>query len=200
MLTRTLAVPAVTVRRPVCGQRARGAGSVSQVAVELVEKIFGDLRGRAVLLVGAGNNGWLRTGCTAGWACMVSSAYGQPIMPFLQGSMNDWAIDRDAAMVQTRYNYTPHVAWVPERVFLDPSAYPNNGVIDWMLAPLGLKGPGLSLAAVVFSLAYLWLPYMVLPVEAALSCERSWVTMSVIEPTAEYITCTLPSASVAASI
>ena len=44
----------------------------------------------------------------------------------------------------------------------------NNGVIDWMLAPLGLKGPGLSLAAVVFSLAYLWLPYMVLPVYAGL--------------------------------
>ena len=35
-------------------------------------------------------------------------------------------------------------------------------------APLGLKGPGLSLAAVVFSLAYLWLPYMVLPVYAGL--------------------------------
>ena len=38
---------------------ARGAGSVSQVAVELVEKIFGNLRGRAVLLVGAGKMGAL---------------------------------------------------------------------------------------------------------------------------------------------
>jgi glutamyl-tRNA reductase len=38
---------------------AKGAGSVSQVAVELVEKIFGDLRGRAVLLVGAGKMGAL---------------------------------------------------------------------------------------------------------------------------------------------
>ncbi len=36
-----------------------GASSVSQVAVELVEKIFGDLRGRAVLLVGAGKMGEL---------------------------------------------------------------------------------------------------------------------------------------------
>jgi putative spermidine/putrescine transport system permease protein len=44
----------------------------------------------------------------------------------------------------------------------------TNGVIDWMLAPFGLHGPGLSLAAVVFSLAYLWLPYMVLPVYAGL--------------------------------
>jgi glutamyl-tRNA reductase len=38
---------------------AKGAGSVSQVAVELVEKIFGDLKGRSVLLVGAGKMGAL---------------------------------------------------------------------------------------------------------------------------------------------
>ena len=38
---------------------ARGAGSVSQVAVELVGKIFGDLKNRAVLLVGAGKMGAL---------------------------------------------------------------------------------------------------------------------------------------------
>jgi glutamyl-tRNA reductase len=37
----------------------RGASSVSQVAVELVAKIFGDLRGRAVLLAGAGKMGAL---------------------------------------------------------------------------------------------------------------------------------------------
>ena len=36
-----------------------GASSVSQVAVELVEKIFGDLRGRGVLLLGAGKMGTL---------------------------------------------------------------------------------------------------------------------------------------------
>ena len=37
----------------------RGASSVSQVAVELVAKIFGNLRGRAILLVGAGKMGAL---------------------------------------------------------------------------------------------------------------------------------------------
>jgi glutamyl-tRNA reductase len=37
----------------------RGATSMSQVAVELVAKIFGDLRGRAILLVGAGKMGAL---------------------------------------------------------------------------------------------------------------------------------------------
>jgi glutamyl-tRNA reductase len=37
----------------------RGASSVSQVAVEVVAKIFGDLRGRSILLVGAGKMGAL---------------------------------------------------------------------------------------------------------------------------------------------
>ncbi len=37
----------------------RGATSMSQVAVELVEKIFGDLGGRAILLAGAGKMGAL---------------------------------------------------------------------------------------------------------------------------------------------
>jgi glutamyl-tRNA reductase len=38
---------------------AQGSGSVSQVAVELVEKIFGQLQGRSILLVGAGKMGAL---------------------------------------------------------------------------------------------------------------------------------------------
>ncbi len=37
----------------------RGATSMSQVAVDLVEKIFGDLKGRAILLLGAGKMGAL---------------------------------------------------------------------------------------------------------------------------------------------
>jgi glutamyl-tRNA reductase len=37
----------------------RGTTSMSQVAVELVEKIFGDLKGRAILLAGAGKMGCL---------------------------------------------------------------------------------------------------------------------------------------------
>lgn len=87
-------------------------------------------------------NGWLRAGVTAGWAGMITSAYGQPIMPFLQGAMNDWAISRDHAMVQWRYGYDPNVAWVPERVFLDPGTYPNAGVIDWSGAHWQANGVG----------------------------------------------------------
>lgn len=51
-------------------------------------------------------------------------------------------------------------AW---RIMLD-----TNGVLDWALAPLGLHGPGLGIVATTLALAYLWLPYMVMPIYAAL--------------------------------
>jgi putative spermidine/putrescine transport system permease protein len=43
-----------------------------------------------------------------------------------------------------------------------------DGVVDWALAPLGLHGPGFGLPATVLTLAYLWLPYMILPIYAGL--------------------------------
>jgi len=43
---------------------------------------------------------------------------------------------------------------------------PESGVVPWMLSPLGLDGPGYGQAAVVLTLTYLWLPYMILPVYA----------------------------------
>ncbi|GES34563.1 ABC transporter permease [Streptomyces angustmyceticus] len=44
----------------------------------------------------------------------------------------------------------------------------EHGIVNAALAPLGLHGPGYGTAAVVLVLAYLWLPYMILPVQAAL--------------------------------
>ncbi|MEU7246043.1 ABC transporter permease [Streptomyces sparsogenes] len=44
----------------------------------------------------------------------------------------------------------------------------HDGVLNRTLAPLGLHGPGYGTTAVVVVLAYLWLPYMILPVYAAL--------------------------------
>jgi len=44
----------------------------------------------------------------------------------------------------------------------------SDGPVDWALRPLHLSGPGYGLAAVTMTLAYLWLPYMVLPVYAGL--------------------------------
>jgi hypothetical protein len=75
-------------------------------------------------------NGWLASGCAAGWAGMVTSAYAQHIMPFVRNDMNNWAVNIETQMTNLRYSYYPRVAWVPERVWLDPSVYPNAGVND----------------------------------------------------------------------
>ncbi len=77
-------------------------------------------------------NAWLAAGVTAGWAGMISSAYAQHIMPFATNAMNDWAVETQAQMVASRYGYVPHVAWVPERVWLNTSGYPSSGVNDWI--------------------------------------------------------------------
>ena len=43
-----------------------------------------------------------------------------------------------------------------------------DGPVNWALGPLRLSGPGYGLVAVTLTLAYLWLPYMILPVYAGL--------------------------------
>lgn len=77
-------------------------------------------------------NGWLASGVTAGWAGMVTSAFAQHIMPFARQEMNDWAVNTESQMIAARYGYTPRVAWVPERVWLNTSGYPSAGVSDWI--------------------------------------------------------------------
>lgn len=77
-------------------------------------------------------NGWLATGVAAGWVGLLTSAYAQHIMPFVRHEMNDWAVHVETQMVAARYGYTPTVAWVPERVWLNTSGYPSSGVNDWI--------------------------------------------------------------------
>ena len=44
----------------------------------------------------------------------------------------------------------------------------EGGLLDWLLAPLGLDGPGFGLVATILVLTYLWLPYMILPIHTGL--------------------------------
>jgi len=46
--------------------------------------------------------------------------------------------------------------------------FSNGGVIDWLLSPFGGHGPGFGLFATTITLAYLWLPFMILPLNAGL--------------------------------
>jgi putative spermidine/putrescine transport system permease protein len=44
----------------------------------------------------------------------------------------------------------------------------GGGLIDWLLEPFGLSGPGYGNTAVWLVMSYLWLPYMILPIFAGL--------------------------------
>jgi putative spermidine/putrescine transport system permease protein len=44
----------------------------------------------------------------------------------------------------------------------------EEGVLDWVLKPLGLTGPGFGEIAVWIVFTYLWLPFMILPIYAGL--------------------------------
>jgi putative spermidine/putrescine transport system permease protein len=44
----------------------------------------------------------------------------------------------------------------------------EDGILNWALSPLGIKGPGYGLMATWLVFSYLWLPYMVLPIYAGL--------------------------------
>jgi putative spermidine/putrescine transport system permease protein len=43
-----------------------------------------------------------------------------------------------------------------------------DGPIAWIAEPFGLHSPGYGMPAVIITLSYLWLPYMILPVYASL--------------------------------
>jgi putative spermidine/putrescine transport system permease protein len=44
----------------------------------------------------------------------------------------------------------------------------NEGIVNWLLEPLGLEGPGFGNVATWLVFSYLWLPFMILPVYAGL--------------------------------
>jgi hypothetical protein len=78
-----------------------------------------------------GFNDWLRQGIAEGWICMVTSAYGQHIMPFVQHVMNEWAVNTEDALIYSKYNnFEAKVAWIPERVWCSQGHYPDNGIPD----------------------------------------------------------------------
>jgi putative spermidine/putrescine transport system permease protein len=44
----------------------------------------------------------------------------------------------------------------------------TGGLVSWVARPFGLDTPGYGLTAVILTLAYLWLPFMILPIYAGL--------------------------------
>ena len=54
------------------------------------------------------------------------------------------------------------------KVFAWRAILQQEGVLNWLLEPLGLEGPGYGDVAVWLVFTYLWLPYMILPIVAGL--------------------------------
>jgi putative spermidine/putrescine transport system permease protein len=44
----------------------------------------------------------------------------------------------------------------------------NSGMVNWLLDPVGLSGPGFGNVATWLVFSYLWLPFMILPIYAGL--------------------------------
>ena len=44
----------------------------------------------------------------------------------------------------------------------------QDGVLNWLLEPLGIEGPGYGLVAIWLVMSYIWLPYMIIPIYAGL--------------------------------
>lgn len=53
------------------------------------------------------------------------------------------------------------------KVFSWRITFSAGGPLDWLLGPLGLAGPGYGTGALIITLAYLWFPYMAVPVYSA---------------------------------
>lgn len=48
------------------------------------------------------------------------------------------------------------------------SVLSQGGIFEWLVSPFGGESPGYGLSATVITLAYLWLPYVILPIYAGL--------------------------------
>jgi putative spermidine/putrescine transport system permease protein len=54
------------------------------------------------------------------------------------------------------------------KIFAWRAILQQQGVLNWILDPFGLEGPGYGDVAVLLVFTYLWLPYMILPIVAGL--------------------------------
>ena len=75
-----------------------------------------------------GFNEWLARGVTEGWCGMITSAFAQHIMPFVYDAINDTAVAKETSLINNYFGYNSHVAWVPERVWVENPDVDGNGI------------------------------------------------------------------------
>gem|GEM_PF-1273640 len=75
-----------------------------------------------------GFNDWLLGGVMAGRYEILTSSLGQHMMPFISDDVNGKAVSVENDMINIHYSYTPRVAWVPERVWVENPDLDGNGI------------------------------------------------------------------------
>jgi putative spermidine/putrescine transport system permease protein len=88
---------------------------------------------------------------------------------------------------------TPLWASYLVKAFAWRSVLSSDGIMEWLLRPLGGHTPGYGIAATIITLSYLWLPYVILPIYAGLERVpsslleasgdlggRSWATLRLV--------------------
>lgn len=63
---------------------------------------------------------------------------------------------------------TPLWASYLVKAFAWRSVLSSDGILEWLLRPLGGHTPGYGITATIITLSYLWLPYVILPIYAGL--------------------------------
>lgn len=61
---------------------------------------------------------------------------------------------------------TPLWASYLVKAFAWRSVLSDGGLLEWVLGPVGVDSPGYGLTAIVLAQAYIWLPYVILPIFA----------------------------------
>lgn len=88
---------------------------------------------------------------------------------------------------------TPLWASYLVKAFAWRSVLSSDGILEWLLRPLGGHTPGYGITATIITLSYLWLPYVILPIYAGLERVpsslleasgdlggRSWTTLRLV--------------------
>ena len=75
-----------------------------------------------------GFNEWMARGVAEGWCGMITSAFAQHMMPFVYDAINDTAVAKENSLIMNFFNYDAHVAWVPERVWVENPDVDGNGI------------------------------------------------------------------------
>ena len=93
---------------------------------------------------------------------LICAAFAIPLALFMTSVAKPWL--RAAMVVGVTL---PLWAGYLVKVLAMRVTFNEGGFVNWMLAPLGLSGPGFTQLTVILTLVYLWFPYMAMPVYAA---------------------------------